>query len=62
MNVVDKYDVAVAAKNLIGRYGSDAARQAKIRSEEMMKYCEEEAELLWLRVRNYIENMPCGKT
>lgn len=62
MNVAYKSDVPVAAKNLIERYGDDAAHQAKIRSEEMLKYGDEETELLWLRVRNCIENMPCGKT
>ncbi len=58
MKHADESDVRIAAQNLIERYGDDAAHQAKIRAEEMRKYCEDEAELLWLRVRDFIENMP----
>ncbi len=62
MRHADEIEVWIAAQNMIVRYGDDAARQAKIRADEMGKYGDEDVRLLWLRVGEFIAKTACGKT
>jgi hypothetical protein len=58
----DDSEVRSAARNMIKRFGDDAAGQARIRAEEMRKYGDDEVKTLWRRVWKYIEALPLGKT
>lgn len=62
MRHADESEVWIAAQNMIGRFGDDAAQQAKIRADEMRKYGDDDVQLLWQKVLEYIENIPSGKT
>lgn len=61
MRHAEESEVWIAAQNMIGRFGDDAAHQASIRADEMRKYGDEDVQLLWLRVWEFLDRSACGK-
>lgn len=58
--MTDKAAEQHAAKKLIERYGHDAARQARIRAEELRLIGDAEGETLWTSVHDTVTRLLGG--
>lgn len=57
----DQSEIEAAARNLVSRFGEDAAHQADVRIAELQQHGETEGLAFWRRVREIVQCLLHGR-